>query len=210
MQKVAFLTLIYASICGTRAVANTTKPSSTNPNASLMHQVLQVIPLVKIEEIENNHLQTDEGFKSAVLYLQSEEWKGLVGVVEKSAEFHRFAEMALKFKVNISQYIESLRNHIDSLSVTPSEKNAPANFSSFMKDIQKVFPIGEIAKVFANSDDPEARNLRLQVNARPNQKIAEDLYNFSEVAKMRQALKDMNFNVEPFIALVLTFLGWIH
>ncbi|XP_066148991.1 uncharacterized protein [Euwallacea fornicatus] len=209
MQKVAIITLICASICGTRAAENSTKPPSTN-NSSLVDQVLQVIPLDKIDEIEKNHLQTDEGFKSAVLYFQSEEWKGLVEVLAKSAEFHKFADMALKFKLNISRSIESLRNHIDSLNVSVSQENVSANLSSFVRDVQKVLPIGEIAKVVVNSDGSGVRNLGLQANAKEYQKIAEDIYNLPAVEKMRQALRDMNFNVEPYIALVYTLFGWIN
>lgn len=72
--------------------------SASIPDASpsFLHKAMEVFPLKKIEEIQNEHLQKDDGFKAAVLYLQSEEWKKLVNSVLRSPQFSNFAQMTQK------------------------------------------------------------------------------------------------------------------
>lgn len=59
-------------------------------------------------------------------------------------------------------------------------------------------------------DNPEAKRVIEEIGTKENQKIAEDLHNLPAMVKMRQILKNMNFDVEPYISLVYAFLGWVH
>lgn len=59
-------------------------------------------------------------------------------------------------------------------------------------------------------DSSVVEKIRQEIGTEENQKIAEDLHNLKEMVKMRQVLKDMNFDVEPYIGLLYAFLGWVH
>lgn len=86
--------LIALLLCGTQG-KTTLKPTSIG--LPPVHDMLaNFIPQDKIREIQQSHLNDDDGFKAAVLYLQGEEWKTLVSSVLNSTEFGKFSEMALK------------------------------------------------------------------------------------------------------------------
>lgn len=70
--------------------------SISDASPTFLHKVMEVFPIKKVEEIQQDHLQKDEGFKAAVLYLQSEEWKNLVSSVLRSPQFLNFAQMTQK------------------------------------------------------------------------------------------------------------------
>lgn len=141
--------------------------SIPDASPSFLHKAMQVFPLKKIEEVQQEHLQKDEGFKAAVLYLQSEEWKKLVNSVLRSPQFLNFANMTqkvicyifqyewvkywmllLQYKLNITQTVECLKNHITSLKITGKVEAKP-NLEPFIMDVHKAVPLVDLIKVLS-------------------------------------------------------------
>lgn len=95
------LLLLLIALSNSWAIQGASIPDAS---PSFLHKAMQVFPLKKIEEVQQEHLQKDEGFKAAVLYLQSEEWKKLVNSVLRSPQFLNFANMTQKVICYIFQY----------------------------------------------------------------------------------------------------------
>ncbi|XP_076262802.1 uncharacterized protein LOC143197893 [Rhynchophorus ferrugineus] len=180
------------------------------PKCALFHDILKVIPADKVKEIENNHLKNDEGFRAAISYLQSSNWTDLVGQVLKTPEYKEFEKMAAKYKINVDDLLKNIRSFITSIKIEGKTTAAP-NLKPFFKDIENIIPIFEITKsLSAQLNNPEFVKIRSDIASKENQKIAENLHNIPQMIKLREILKQMNFDVEPYIALIYAFLGWTH
>lgn len=54
----------------------------------------------------------------------------------------------MQYKLNVTQAVECLKNHITSLKVTGKVEAKP-NFEPFIKDVQKALPLADLIKVIS-------------------------------------------------------------
>ncbi|KAL1501726.1 hypothetical protein ABEB36_007002 [Hypothenemus hampei] len=180
-------------------------------NESSLTRIPPLIPKTTLEEIYQKHLESDEGFKAAILYFQGDEWNNLIKATINSPEYAKVNEMALKYHINLTEVINNINIQLKSLNVTQVNKEVKPNLGPFISDVQILIPITKITKMWANAKEKSNLTMiREKIGTKENQKLADDLYNLPEMKKMRDILKNMNFDVDPWIRLVYVFLGWDH
>ncbi|XP_030752870.1 uncharacterized protein LOC115879943 [Sitophilus oryzae] len=203
-----FLSMVVCLLPAVLAGPSTGSPVSSASPFDPLHVLISLIPKDKVFEIERNHLEHDEGFKSAVKFLQSKNWTDLVDSVLSSKEYKMFHNMTRKYNFKLYEAVTCLREHIESLKIE-GPLLAPPNLASFISDLEAIIPIPEIAKMLATGlRDPQIVKLRSEIASKENKKIAETLHKMPQMKKMRAILREMKFDVDTYISMVYTFLGW--
>ncbi|XP_050518720.1 uncharacterized protein LOC126892908 isoform X2 [Diabrotica virgifera virgifera] len=166
-------------------------------------------PKEKVIEIANKHLQTDEGFKAAVNYLKSVEWRNLTETIRKKPEWVSLKDYIKKFGISIDTIVKHVDKYLQTVTVRNLDENTPRNLTSFLLEAGDVLPRGYFLKLlFKELIKIPIVPLIIQLKS-PEIKLKFDVaLDIPEVHTVLVELKKMGAPLDVIIGMIYFFLGW--
>nr|XP_023013752.1 uncharacterized protein LOC111503631 [Leptinotarsa decemlineata] len=183
--------------------------TTARPISEEFKDILALIPRDQITKLAEEHLETDESFKAAVEYMQSDEWILLVETVKSKPEWKAFKTFTKQFGVDIDTLIHCSEGFILNANVTVSD-NATRSLIPFIKDMQKAIPLTKIIGAFHEKmmKSKAFQEFFEKISSEESKKIVEDVINVPEIGLMMKEWDKMGLNLYELVSLMYTFLGW--
>ncbi|KAJ8980932.1 hypothetical protein NQ317_000942 [Molorchus minor] len=187
-----------------------TAPASESLEDELK-DIMQLLPKDFIKNIASEHLKTDEGFKAAIKYMQSEEWINLIEAVKHKPEW-----IALKNYLKLSgldlevmiHYLEMFAQNT-TITLDPNSPPQKKSFKSFIVDVEQNFPtVKFITAVKEKMATGTLQQLFDRLSSAESRKLLEAVIALPEVKKIMEIMMDMDVNLYDLLSLLYTLFGW--
>lgn len=201
-----------AAILNLSHTAPTDATTESFPIADHFQEILSIIPKDLIKNITYEHLNTDEEFKSAVKFMQTDEWINRVEIIREKPEWIALKKYMKGFGINMDKFIKCAEGFLQNVTVKLDPEHPPPKKSvkAFLIDVEKNLPTVKILtavheKMIQNS---ELQQLFEKMSSSDTHKIVDNVLTLSEIRSMLKDLADMDMNITDVLSLVYAFLGW--
>ncbi|XP_050518788.1 uncharacterized protein LOC126892916 [Diabrotica virgifera virgifera] len=188
-------------------IENQTNNPASLPNS--FFDIVKEIPREKVTEIAKDHLQNDEGFKSAIKYMKSAEWKKLIETIKVKPEWVNLKAFMTSFGVPIDTIIKCAEKFVQNVTITDVPEDTPRNLTSFIRDVEKVIqPAAILIKITKLQKNPQMAGLIQQIKTPETKAKFDEVLHIPEIQTVLDELKKMGLCLYNLISLMYYFFGW--
>ncbi|CAH1976529.1 unnamed protein product [Acanthoscelides obtectus] len=199
-------TLLVLVVYGEPDVNMTVAPLDLEEAKKELTEIINLIPRDNITAIVNYHLANDDGFKAAILHMQTPEFRALVDSIRANPKWKAFKDAVRAFGFDVDQLIECTRTFIEDSKVGDVDPSAKKSLASFIRDIEEVIPVGQMLMTFAKKKNLQSFIQHMSTNG-TKEKVM-DVLKVPEVKKYIEELSDMGLDVQDMLSLLFAGLGW--
>ncbi|XP_050518790.1 uncharacterized protein LOC126892917 [Diabrotica virgifera virgifera] len=185
---------------------------TNNPNSlqRSVFDILKEIPKEKITEIAKDHLQNDDGFKSAIKYMKSAEWRKLIETIKVTTKWVNLKGYITSFGVPIDRLIKCAESFVQNVTITDVPENTPRNLTSFLRDVEKVIrPADILIKITQLQKNPQIAQLMQQLKSPETKAKFDEALHIPEIRTVLDELKKMGLSLlYDLISVMYYFFGW--
>lgn len=206
--------LLIASVAAFNLVHGAPATSTTEsfPVDDHIRDILSIIPKDLIRNITNEHLKTDEEFKAAVKFVQTDEWKNRVKIIREKPEWIALKKYMKGFGINIDKFIKCVDGFLQNVTVnlSPEHPTSKKSVRAFLIDVEKNLPTLKILnaiheKMIKNED---LQKLFEKMSSTDTHKMVDNVLSLQEIRDMLKDLADMDLNILDILSLMYAFMGW--
>ncbi|KAJ8922120.1 hypothetical protein NQ315_004054 [Exocentrus adspersus] len=215
--------MIWTLLLACVVVFNTTDGAPTTTIASTatteictvpdyLKDIISVIPKDLIKNITDQHLKTDEGFRSAVKYMQTDEWKKRIQVIKEKPEWVALKKYLKGLGINVDIFIKLVEGYIQNVNVTldPGKPASKKTVKAFLLDVEQNLPTLRILTAIHENmvKDAKLQDLFEKISADETRKMVDKVLELPEIKKMVKDLSDMDLNFAEALVSVYALMGW--
>uniref|UniRef100_A0A6P7H9L7 Uncharacterized protein LOC114349136 n=1 Tax=Diabrotica virgifera virgifera TaxID=50390 RepID=A0A6P7H9L7_DIAVI len=187
--------------------------NQTNNPDSLQRSVFDIlkeIPKEKITEIAKDHLQNDDGFKSAIKYMKSAKWRKLIETIKVTPKWVNLKGYITSFGVPIDTLIKCAERFVQNVTSTDVPEDTPRNLTSFLRDVEKVIrPADILIKITQLQKNPQMAQLMQQLKSLETKTKFDEALHIPEIRMVLDELKKMGLSLlYDLISVMYYFFGW--
>ncbi|XP_046402856.1 uncharacterized protein LOC124168644 isoform X4 [Ischnura elegans] len=179
----------------------------------ILQELLNLIPLNKVLEIFEEHMQNDPQVQNAVKYLQSDDFKKIVTTVQAMPEFDDFVKFLYDSGLDIYTYLNFINDMLGLPHINPPVRQrlvAPKTIMSMVFEILSILPIEDIKNFYHEKveNDPDFINLLARMRSPEFKKIVDTLRAMPEYQDLLNGLRENGVPVDEILQAINGFFGW--
>lgn len=170
---------------------------------------LNVIPVAHIRRIASKQLESDEAFRSAVAYLQGDEWKQIVSNAHKQNEVQKLLSFVSEAGLDLQVVFAALGNLLSGEEIHITGDVAP-DMTYFLRKAYVVVPWRYLRVLWSDkqSSSEAFRRFFNLVSSDKAYYLVEGARTVDEVKIIESRLLEMGLNVRFIMDKMYSLLGW--
>ncbi|XP_023311091.1 uncharacterized protein LOC111691874 [Anoplophora glabripennis] len=209
MWKVLFASAVFFNLSQAAPIDATVENFAI---ADHFQEIISVIPKDLIKNITYEHLKTDEAFKSAVQFMQTDEWNNRVKIIREKPEWIALKKYMTGFGIHIDKFIKCADGFLQNVTVKLDPMHPPSKKSvrAFLTDIERNLPIAKILSIIHEKmvKNSELQQLFEKMSSDDTRKMIDNVLALSEIRSMLKDLAEMDMDITEMLSLIYAFLGW--
>ncbi|KAH0819479.1 hypothetical protein GEV33_003312 [Tenebrio molitor] len=172
-------------------------------------EFLTLFPLLDIELIVEDHLQTDGALVAVFEYLKGPEWAELVDTIMAKPAVQEFIQYLYDAGIPVDEILAWFFNLIDT-AVLGTDPDEEGSLRPFLDEIEGILPVDDVVAWVNDKlqNDPDFQAFYLEISSEEAHTLVEEVRALDEVQRLAQRLRDMEVKVDEALAVVYEFLGW--
>lgn len=209
-----FWILILASVVKLNYLhgAPTISTTEGSPVADHIKDILSIIPKDLIRNITEEHLKTDGGFKSAVKFMQSDDWNDRVEIIREKPEWIALKKYMKGFGIDMDKFIKCIDGFLQNVTVKldPEHPTPKKSVKAFLIDVEQKIPTMKILTAIHEKmiKNEELQKLFEKISSTDTHKMIDNVLSLPEIKSMLLDLADMDLNILDMLSLMYSFMGW--
>ncbi|KAJ8939744.1 hypothetical protein NQ314_011030 [Rhamnusium bicolor] len=211
LRLIAAMALLF-NLCQSAPSTPVPKAVPTDFLANEFKNLKSLIPKERVRNITYEHLETDQNFKAAIKYMQSEEWKDLIEAIRDKPEWIALKKYLREFGIDLELIINYAEAFVANITVTLEPQDPPPkkNLSLFIIDVEQSLPIIAIVSFLHEKliNNPSVQELFEKLSNNESRQMIENVIALPEVKCLIKEFEYMGVNFLDMFSLMYTFFGW--
>lgn len=157
--------------------------------------------------ITNEHLQHDDGFKAAILHMQTKEWKDKLDVIKKKPEWIALKDYMEQFGFKMDMNCSFIDEAV--VAKKPPE-GTKMNLTNFLIDVEQNIPTSQLLDTIYRkfTSENKLETILKKFGTNKLKTILENFLAISEAKEMFYELENLGLYLQKVLSLIYRFFNW--
>ncbi|XP_017781309.1 PREDICTED: uncharacterized protein LOC108566098 [Nicrophorus vespilloides] len=170
---------------------------------------LTALPIDKIKDVHFDHLKTDPGYKAALKYFQSTEWRTMHKALKSRQSVKTILKIVKEAGLDCEVWEKIAWNYIAGLNIDVADDER-RSMGSVISEVDSLIPYEKLMDMFADKLDnsPVFRKFYDAISSDTVYNLMEKMMVSSEHKKMYHELLSMDVPMDDIKDAIYVIMGW--